>query len=80
MIRIKSFVIERAVYFITILEEDFPRHCNTVFTISSRVLLEYDIIDRIPELLSFVYMSRINYFCQFKFFNLDRLFETILFS
>ena len=26
MIRVKSFAIERAVDFITILEEDFPRH------------------------------------------------------
>ena len=33
MICIKSFVIESAVDFITILEEDFPRQCsNTVFT------------------------------------------------
>ncbi len=37
MIRVKSFVIKRAVDFITILEEDFPRQCyvtNTVFTSS----------------------------------------------
>jgi len=27
MISVKSFVIERAVDFITILEEDFPRQC-----------------------------------------------------
>ena len=27
MICVKSFVTERAVDFITILEEDFPRHC-----------------------------------------------------
>ena len=31
MIRINSFVIERAVDFITILEEDFPRQCYTIF-------------------------------------------------
>ena len=36
-------VTERAVDFITILEEDFPA-------------FQYDIIDRIPELLSFVCM------------------------
>ena len=29
---------------------------------------QYDIIDRIPELLSFVYMSCTNYFCQCLFF------------
>ena len=28
MIRIKSFVIERAFDIITILEEGFPRHCD----------------------------------------------------
>ena len=55
MISVKSFVIERAVDFITILEEDFPA-------------FQYDIIDRIPELLSSVYMSCINYFCQCLFF------------
>ena len=32
MICVKSFVIERAVDFITILEEDFPRQCDSVFT------------------------------------------------
>ena len=55
MISVKSFVIERAVDFITILEEDFPA-------------FQYDIIDRMPELLTFVYMSCINYFCQCLFF------------
>ena len=31
-------------------------------------MFQYDIIDRIPELLSFVYMSFIHYFCQCLFF------------
>ena len=66
-----NYVIERAVDFITILEEDFPRQCtNTVFTSSFPPAFQYDIIDRIPERLSFVYMnmSCINYFCQCLFF------------
>ena len=68
MISVKSFVIERAVDFITILEEDFPRECyehsfNELFP-----AFQYDIIDRIPELPSFVYMSCIHYFCQCLFF------------
>ena len=68
MISVKSFVIERAVDFITILEEDFPRECyehsfNELFP-----AFQYDITDRIPELLSFVYMSCIHYFCQCLFF------------
>ena len=63
MVHIKSFVIERAVDFIiTILLEDFPRHrnrhCFQLFP-----AFQYDISDRIPELLSSVYMSRINSFC-----------------
>ena len=28
MISVKGFVIESAIDFITVLEEDFPRHCN----------------------------------------------------
>ena len=32
MISVKSFVIERAVDFITILEEDFPRLLLTLFS------------------------------------------------
>ena len=64
MIYIKRFVIERAINFITILEEDFPRACfHELFP-----AFQYDIIDRIPELLSFVYMSCLNYFCQCLFF------------
>ena len=56
MIRINSFVIERAVDFITILEEDFPRqYFHELFP-----AFQYDIIHRILKLLSFVYMSRIN--------------------
>ena len=31
MVRGKRFVIERAVDFITILQEDFPRHRNSHF-------------------------------------------------
>ena len=69
MMRIKSFAIECAVDFFN----DFRRG------ISQEVLLillfpafSYDIIDRIPELLSFVYTSRTNYFCQrLLFLNLD---------
>ena len=64
MISVKSFVIECAVDFITILEEDFPRqYFHELFP-----AFQYDITDRIPELLSFVYMSCINYFCQCLFF------------
>ena len=63
--RINSFVIERAFDFITILSEDFPRHRNK--HCFHELFPAYDIIDRIPELLSFVYMSRIHYFCEFLF-------------
>ena len=67
MISVKSFVTEHVVDFIMILEEDFPRQLLTLF---SRALsaFQYDIIGRIPELLSFVYMSYINYFRQCLFF------------
>jgi len=63
MIRVKRFVIEHAVDFITILEEDF----HELFP-----AFEHDIIDRIPELLSYVYMSCINYFCQCLFYFIFR--------
>ena len=68
MIRMKSFVTERAVDFITILEEDFPRQCFHEFFPA----FQYDIVARIPELLSFVYMSCINYFCQCLFYFIFR--------
>ena len=80
MIRIKRFVIEHAVVFITILEEDFPRQCYKHCFHELFPAFQYDIIDRIPELLSFVYMSRINYFCVFIFFNLDSVCQIISFS
>ena len=54
MIRINSLVIERAVDFITILEEDFPRHCNTVFTIS---FPRFSMTSSIPELLFCVHVT-----------------------
>ena len=63
MICIKHFVIECAVDFIMILEEDFPRQCYYHCFHRLFPAFLYDIIDRIPELLSFVYMSRVNYFC-----------------
>ena len=68
MISVKSFVIKRAVDFITILEEDFPRQCYQHCFHELFPAFQYDIIDRIPELLSFVYMSCIHYFCQCLFF------------
>ena len=61
-------VTERAVDFITILEEGFPRQCYYHCFHELFPAFQYDITDRIPELLSFVYMSRINYFCQCLFF------------
>ena len=58
---VKSFVIARAVDFITILEEDFPRLTVTSTVFTSSFPRQYDIIHRILKLLSFVYMScRIN--------------------
>ena len=64
MIRIKSGVTERAVAFITILEECFPRQCYEHCFHGLFPVFQYDITDRIQELLSFVHMSRINYFCR----------------
>ena len=52
MISVKSFVIEHAVDFITILEEDFPRQRYCFHDLFPA--FQYDIIDRIPELLSFL--------------------------
>ena len=80
MIRINSFVIERTVDFITTLEEDIARqfyeHCfHELFP-----AFQYDIIHRIPELISFVYMSRIKTnIVNVYFTNLDRLCEIVHF-
>ena len=65
MISVKGFVTEGAVDFITNLE-DFPRQCYCFHELFPA--FQYDIIDRIPELFSFVYTSCINYFCQCFFF------------
>ena len=54
MIRIQGFVIERAVDFITILEEDFPRHCNKYCFHELFPAFYHDITDTIPEPLSFM--------------------------
>ena len=56
MISVKSFVTERAVDFTTILEEDFPRQCYWHCFHELFPAFQYDIIDKIPELLSFVYI------------------------
>ena len=80
IICVKCFVIERALDFIRILEEDFPRQCYWHCFHELFPEFKYDIIDRILELLSFVYMSCINYCCQCLFFNLDSLCETVWFS
>ena len=66
MISVKGFVTERAVDFITNLEEDFPRQCYCFHELFPA--FQYDIIDRIPKLVSFVYMSCIHYFFQCLFF------------
>ena len=64
MISDKGFVIEREVDFITILEEGFPRQCYEHCFHGLFPVFQYDISDRIQELLSFVHMSRINHFCR----------------
>ena len=51
MICIKSFVV----HFIMILEEDIPRHCNKHTFHKLFPAFSYDIVDRIPDLLRFVY-------------------------
>ena len=51
----KSFVIERAVDFITILKEDFPGHRNKHCFQELFPVFSYTVIDRIPEFLSFVF-------------------------
>ena len=68
MIRIKRFVIERAVYLTTSLLEDFPRYCTKHCFHDLFPAFQYDIIDRIPELLRFVYIPRVNNFCQCLFY------------
>ena len=68
MISVNSFAIECAIDFIMILEEDFPRQCYYHCFHELFPTFQYDIIDRIPKLLSFVYKSCINYFCQCLFF------------
>ena len=73
MISVKSFVIDRAVDFIMILEglsqtDSVTIQTNTVFT-SSFPGFQYDIIDMIGyRKFCFVYMSCINYFCQCLYF------------
>ena len=57
MIRIKTF--RASVDSITISQEDFPIHCNKHCFHELFPAFQYGIIDRIPELLSFVYMSHI---------------------
>ena len=55
MISVKSCVTERAVDFMTILEEDLHRQCYWHCFHEFFPAFKYD-IDRIPELLSFAYM------------------------
>ena len=50
-------MIERAVDFITILEEGFPRQFYWHRFHELFPAFQYDIIHSIPELLSFVYFS-----------------------
>ena len=81
MISVKCFVIERAVDFITILEEDFPDSVtNTLFT-SSFPRFSMTSLIGYRNHFSFVYMSCINYFLSMLiFFNLDSLCEIVSFS
>ena len=59
MISVKSFVTERAVDFITILEEDFPRQCYSHCFHELFPAFQCDIIGRIPELLKLLRLSRL---------------------
>ena len=75
MIRIKTF--RASVDSITISQEDFPIHCNKHCFHGLFPAFQYGIIDRIPELLSFVYMSHIKK--KVFIFNLDIFFLLFFF-
>ena len=69
MISVKRFVTERAVDFITILEEDFPDNVtNTVFTSSFPRFSMTSLIGYRNFSVLCTVMSCINYFCQCLFF------------
>ena len=63
MIRSKRFATERAADFIRELLSDTVTHFFQLF-----LAFHYYVTDRVLQLLSFVYMSRIDYFCQWLFF------------
>ena len=59
MIIVKSFVIERAVDLITILEEDFPRQCYYFHELFPA--FQYDITDRIIKSKNIIVVHKIIY-------------------